>query len=184
MLNQLNQEATAVLTRYGSMFIKGMYYGADNLRQLYTDLLNLHVLCGYMSELFYDGAYKLGLTTRDEAEVQKVRAMIQFYNGREEYDVSSTPDFGGGSVIPTEEIALTYRAGQKASTVGSNTVLFYVNASLAPFDTANYIIHCWNIGTDGSMQNNVAITQKTAAGFTASDIMDAGTLYYEAVLIT
>lgn len=183
MLNQLNQEATAVLIRYGSQFIKAAYFGADNLRSLYTDLLNLHVLCGYINSLWYDGAYKLGLTTREESEVQRVRSMIQYYNGREEYDVSSSPDYGTGGETPVD-IALSYRAGTKASVVGSNDILFYVNSELAPFSTSNYIIHCWNVGHDGSVQNNVVITTKTADGFTASDVLDAGTLYYEAILVT
>lgn len=185
MLNDINQEATKVLIRYSSQLIKASFFGADNLRSLYTDNLNLHCLCGYINSLTYDeGGYYMGITNVPDQEVNYVRSMIQFYNNREEYDVSDAPAYETGITTPTEDIVLNYRAGSQVVTAGSNTVVFKVNNVSTPFATDQYIVHAWNIGADGSMQNNVVITNKVAAGFTASDIMDAGTLYYEAVLIT
>lgn len=184
MLNALNQEVTTVLNSFSSQGIKAAFLGHDNYRALYTDLLNLHCLCGYVSALTYNNGYYLGATAVSDASVNYVRAMVQYYANREMYDVSGAPVYGTGPTTPAADIVLNYRAGSVVVTEGSNVVLFKVDNVNTPFATADYIVHAWSIGNDGSMQNNLVLTNKVAAGFTASDVMDAGTLYYEAVLIT
>jgi len=184
-INELNQEVTLVLNDFSSQGVRAAFLGYDNYRSLYIDLLNLHCLCGYVSSLsHYNYAYYLGLTFIPEDNVHYVRSMVQYYANREVYDVSTAPDYSTGSITPVADIVLNYRAGSSLVAEGSNTILFKVDNINTPFATAAYIVHAWAIGNDGSMQNNLVLTNKVAAGFTASDVMDAGTLYYEAVLIT
>ena len=89
MLNELNQEASDVLIRKSALFVRAMEQGADDLNRLRTDLMNLHCLCGFISELYLlDGKYYIGNRETTTNEISKVRSMIQYYNTNDNIDIT------------------------------------------------------------------------------------------------
>lgn len=89
MLNSLNQEACDVLTRRSAVFVRAMEQGSDNLNSIHTDLMNLHCLCGFVSELnLYGGSYYVGNRVVALNEISKIRSMIQYYNTNNDIDIT------------------------------------------------------------------------------------------------
>lgn len=183
MLNTVKQEAANVLLSFSGQFVKGLVMGGDRQKELYTDLLQLHSLVGYMTELFEEnGTYYLGSREVTNLEIQVVRSKIQYYAGREEVDYDNFGD--EADPIPTPGIPTEYRAGFIISVPGINTVVFKEQGVASPLPSTDYVLICWNVANDGAMQTNLGVSVKTAGGFTVPDVLNAGKLYYEAIMST
>jgi len=69
------------------------------------------------------------------------------------------------------------RSGQQPSIIGANTIVFS-----SPLGTDNYTVNVWIIGTSESQYDLGDIT-KAETGFTVSDALIEGTLYYQVIVI-
>lgn len=97
---------------------------------------------------------------------------------------SNTGEAGDSTTTTITNNNLNLRVGHQVVSIGSNLIVFFLNGIATPLPNASYVIETYVITSSGRMQRNLVISQQLAGGFIVDDILESGTLYYQAIPIT
>jgi hypothetical protein len=192
-LDSIKQDCARLLIQFSNGYWDSRLRGTSKENQNYLDNLRVNYLFGIIKEsyLVAEVVY-VGDTVIPDNEIETVFDKLWHYSGiYSDVDLSDytdiTPDNGeggavedGGSTIDTD----TYRSGNMAVVVGSNPVTFIKDGVASPLSSNDYTVVAYVKTPGGYQQNNLQISTLTAGGFVVEDILEAGTLYYQATLNT
>lgn len=85
----------------------------------------------------------------------------------------------GGTIV--YESTINLRAGSQGVTVGTNVVTFFLNGVATPLEDNDYILDAYVVTVSGRQQRNLVVSQQLAGGFVVTDILEAGTIWYQAI---
>ena len=122
----------------------------------------------------YNLGYFLGDTEVTSDFVLSAIENIRHYNGLT-YDLSAIGSSASPST-PASDTSSLIRAGSQAVTPGAASITFS-----SALTTTNYTVNVWVIGT-GESQFDLGTITKAMNGFTCSDILISGTLYYQVIV--
>lgn len=192
-LDSIKEHAARIAREYTNGWLNARLIGAGNIDKLNDDSLRVTYLAGVIDYIYLIGTTPyLGGTAITDADVLQASQKLWHYSGRYKDTALSgftqvTPDEGdSGSTTPStpSQDADHYRAGSLAVVAGANAVTFIKDGVASPLPSASYTLEAWVITSSGQRQSELVITTKTAGGFVASDVLKAGTLYYQALLNT
>lgn len=191
-LDDIKTDSANVLIQYTNGYVYSRLKGTGEEQDLFNDLMRLHYLYAIV-----DGAYESGVDTyigdTITEDIEEVYTKIHHYNGLfidtdlSEFDEIVPDDGDGGSCSGSSGDTQSddhYRAGNLAVVAGANAVTFIKDGVPSPLASSDYTINAYVMNTSGQRQDNLVITTQTAGGFVASDVLKAGTLYYQATLNT
>lgn len=188
-LDIFKESAAQILIQFSNGYLNSIFNGTGE--NLLNDSIRLHYLCGIMDEAYLDN----GIVYVGDTELSSVGGVyhkIWHYNGMyadvdlTDFDPIVPDDGDGGSVETggTTVVDNNMRIGQLTVGTGANVVTFYLGGVPTPFPNTNYQVDAWLITNSGYMQRQVVISNKLSNGFTVEDILEAGTLHYQATLDT
>jgi len=161
--------------------------GTSEISDIFEHCLRVHYLWGILKESYLSsGTLYVGGTELTGEELEQVTHKIWHYNGifsevdLSVYDEVDEDDGDGGTDCDggtTTEFDDHYRAGSLSVNAGSGTVTF-----TSPLDSNDYQLTVYVTTSSGYEQRNIAVSAKYASGFTYTDVLQAGTLSYFAVL--
>ena len=192
VLDNYTEKAAEIAVQYTNGKESGYLTGARDIADIENQSMRVVYLWGVINHAYLTGTTPyIGGTAITDAYLNETMHKLWHYNGvYEDVDLSSyseiTPDDGdGGAETPDAGTpADNMRVGTESVTTGPASVTFEVNGYASPLDSANYVVSAWVISNTGYRQDIVDISGQTAAGFTANNIIAAGTLYYIATLIS
>lgn len=194
-LDNIKEDAARILREYTNKRVQSSFTGGITYTKVFNESKRCHYLARVIDYLYLVGEIPyLGGTATTDAYVKSVMDSIWHYSGTYdgvELDSSNfstiVPDDGDGGACEGDSGSQTedhYRSGNLAVTTGANPVTFIKDGVASPLESADYTVEAWVISESGQRQNNIVVTGQVAGGFTASDVLKAGTLYYIATLNT
>jgi hypothetical protein len=193
VLDNMKEKAAEIAIQYTNGYLNSRLEGAVNVEELANHSARVIYLWGIMNYVYLvsEVPYIGGTAVTDEY-ILETSQKLWHYNGYfadvslSDYativpDDGNEGDCSGGGDSQTED---HYRSGNMIVGIGANPVTFIKNGVAAPFEDNDYTVQAWAISNSGYRQNNVVVTAQVAAGFTANDILEAGTLYYIATVNT
>lgn len=95
----------------------------------------------------------------------------------------SNTGYGGDTNTTTTVVNNNFnlRAGSQAVGIGTNLIVFYLDGIVSPLPDEDYILDAYVITASGRQQRNLVIAQQLKNGFQVSDILESGTIYYQAI---
>ena len=192
-LDNIKEDAARIVREYTNKECYAALKGERDYKFYLNESKRCVYFAGIIDHLYLvDETPYLGGTEVTEEYVTSVVAKIWHYSGvyaDTELDsfLTITPDDGDGGACEGSGGTTDddhYRSGSVIVTAGPNPVTFIKNGVASPLPSALYTVRAWAITESGQLQSQVVVTNQVAAGFTASDVLKAGTLYYQATLDT
>lgn len=193
VLDSMKEQAAKIAITYTDGRMDAIYRGTSKIEKISNDSMRVIYLWGIMNYAYIDGTtVYLGDTAVTDAYIQEAMDKLWHYNGRfsqvdlSDYAAIVADDGEGGAYDPstTTQDNDHYRSGNIPVTVGANPVTFIKNGVASALPSNDYTVEAYAISQSGYRQNNVVVSGIVAGGFVASDILEAGTLYYIATLNT
>jgi len=192
VLDNIKQKASEILIEYTNGMVGAMLNGYRTFKSVADGSKRIVYLHGIVdnSYLVGDVVYVGGTAVSDDY-INEVFHKMWSYNGvfssvsLSDYDTVVPDDGEGGSVeVPSVPSSDDYRAGTETVSVGNALVTFKVGGVYSPLPSADYVVNAYVISVSGFRQDIVTITNKNDFGFVAEGILEEGTLYYTATIIT
>ena len=191
VLDNYKEKAAEIAVQYTNGKESAFLTGSRDLVDIENNSMRVVYLWGVINNTYLVSTTPyLGGSATTDAYINETMHKLWHYNGfHQDIDLSGystiVPDAGdggsgGGGSVATDNI----RAGTETAGTGSVSVVFEVDGSASPLASASYIVSAWVISNTGYRQDIVSVSGQTAAGFTANGVVEAGTLYYVATLIT
>jgi hypothetical protein len=179
-VDTLRAEASEILFEFGNGMVYAGALGQPSYLSLIKENERLNYLWGIINNLqpVYGDTYAVGRTLLTSADVLSAIETIRHYKGRFNIDLSTIGD-ESEPVTPTPSVLSDIiRAGSQTATIGANIIVFS-----SPLSTTDYTVNVWVLG-DGESQFDVGVITPSVNGFTVSDIIIEGTLYYQVIVNT
>jgi hypothetical protein len=192
-LDNIKETAAEIAISYTNGRMEAMLKGKSNIQELENHSMRVIYLWGVINYTYLVSTTPyIGGTAVTDAYIEEVWGKLNHYKGffidvdLTDYPTIVADDGDGGDSV--EDSASTnedhYRSGNMIVTVGANPVTFIKNGVASPFESNDYTVQAWVISESGFRQNNVEVVSQVAAGFTANDVLEAGTLFFIATLNT
>ena len=189
-LDNIKSRSAEALIQFSNGHVDSRLQGTKELQQNFKDCLKLHYLYGIIKEARLVGSdVYVGSQLLADADFAEAYFKLWHYNGiYASVDLSVytdiTPDSGGGDsesggTVLTND---TYRSGANAVSIGAATVTFMVDGVASPLPSTDYELTVYVRTASGYEQRNLGTTTKFTSGFTVTNILEAGTLIYFAVM--
>lgn len=185
-LDYIKENSAEIFVSYSNGYLDSRLNGTGEEPDVFDHLVRLAYLYGIVDEMYLSGtSVYVGEEVITDTDVETIYGKIWHYNGIFSADLSDyssiTADAGDsgttggstGSAVSSDN----YRADSVAVSSGSNTVTFS-----SPLSTTDYILDVRVVTAGGYEQRNLVISTKTKNGFVVSDVLQAGTLYYSALV--
>ena len=170
-VDTLRAEACDILFEFGNGVVYAGALGQPDYLKLIKENERLNFLWGAINNL--QSGYYVGNTVVSALSLIET---IRHYKGRFNVDLNTIGD-ESEPVTPTPSVLTDIiRAGSQTATVGANIITFS-----SPLSTDVYTVNVWVIG-DGTSQFDVGVITPSVNGFTVSDILIEGTLYYQVIV--
>jgi len=147
-------------TQWANATSSAMCYYNDNANNSYTETEQFNVIDS--------------LDDSPTLAIEKLRHYRGIYKN---IDLSQIGIVSESSTPSGQTTSDLIRSGQQDSVIGANAIVFS-----SPLGTDNYTVNVWIIGTSESQYDLGDIT-KAETGFTVSDALIEGTLYYQVIVI-
>ena len=177
-LESVKEEAREIFVEFTNGLCEALAMGRKNIVSIINDAMRLQWLWG----LTKSGTIVIQENIVDSIDndsptiaIEKLRHYRGIYKDVDLSQIGivlnpSNPD-------PSGSISDLLRSGHQAATIGANTIVFS-----SPLGTTNYTVNVWVIGNNESQYDLGDIT-KAETGFTVSDAIIEGTLYYQVIVV-
>lgn len=192
-LDSIKEKAAEIAIQYTNGKLNARLNGEKDAQLIANHSMRVIYLWGVIEYAYLVGTtLYIGGTAVSDTYLRDTFNKLWHFNGiysavdLSDYTTIVADDGDGGAVDPANPTVTTdhYRSGNMIVTVGANPVTFIKDGVASPLASNDYTVDAWAISNSGFKQNNVVVGSLVAAGFTAEDILEAGTLYYIATLNT
>lgn len=182
-LDAYTKEASGIVISYGDGRVQASLVGDSKRKSIIQNLYGAHYLNGVIQSAFLSGGTLfIGSGEITDTYLFETLNKLREYKGiyNIDYDTLPQPGTPGTPTPPSpSEPTEILRAGSVPVIAGGNNIVF-----TSALSTDQYTVMAYVITGAGARQDSLGISSLQTTGFIVSDVLVAGTLYYQAILDT